>query len=492
MKITVTGRAVCGQVHVLLLAEGDGLQLLPQHGLDATAQGLVRQALHGGEFTGKAGQVCLLRGGGDHPRHVVLAGLGKRNTLQASTVRKAVGSALRALCSISGIRRICCPLPECDIPAPVLVRWIALGALTGAWEFRRYRTEPATGSTPAELAVMVARTGGELQAAAAEAVVLGQCMNWSRDLATEPANVLTPLEMSRRLRVAARQQHIKCTVLDERALEQAGARLHLAVAAGSHYPARLVIMEYGDARRRPFVLVGKGVTFDTGGVDLKPPTSLDGMKYDMCGAAAVAGALLALAQLQAPVHLVGLMPLVENHLGGRALRPGDIVRSLKGLTVEINNTDAEGRLLLADALALAQKRYRPAAMVDMATLTGACVTALGHHCAGVMGNDDNLINTILSAGQLTGDRCWRLPLWDEYQEQLSTPHADVSNVGGKPAGSITGACFLSRFVTDTPWAHIDIAGVADLAENRPHLAAGATGFGVALLTETVRHWVSAE
>jgi leucyl aminopeptidase len=253
----------------------------------------------------------------------------------------------------------------------------------------------------------------------------------------------------------------------------------LSVARGSRQPAKLIVMEYrgGAKNQKPIVLVGKGVTFDSGGISLKPGEAMDEMKYDMCGAASVIGTMSACAELQLGLNMVGIVPATENLPDGQATKPGDIVTSMSGQTIEILNTDAEGRLILCDALTYAGQ-FDPDVVIDVATLTGACIIALGHHPAGLLGNHNPLINDLLNAGKTSGDRCWELPLWDDYQEQLDSNFADMANIGGREAGTITAACFLSRFTRDYDWAHLDIAGVAWKSGKEK----GATGRPVPLLT----------
>jgi leucyl aminopeptidase len=261
----------------------------------------------------------------------------------------------------------------------------------------------------------------------------------------------------------------------------------LAVSQGSAQEPRLIVMEHrgGSGERPPIVLVGKGLTFDAGGISLKPPKGMEDMKFDMSGGAAVIGAMHVIAELDLPLDVVGIIPSSENLISGKALKPGDVIHTRSGKTVEVTNTDAEGRLILSDALDYARE-YEPEAVVDLATLTGAVVIGLGHHAAGLMGNDEALVEELRSAGETAGERCWPLPLWPEYRKQLRSETADLNNVGGRPAGTITAACFLSEFVGDTPWAHLDIAGTAYGTEPLPYQRKGGYGFPVRLLVEWVR------
>jgi len=305
----------------------------------------------------------------------------------------------------------------------------------------------------------------------------------AKDLGNLPGNVCTPTYLATQAQKLAKQHSkIKTSVLEESDMEKLGMGSLLSVSIGSRQPAKLITMEYmaGDKKQAPIVFVGKGVTFDSGGISLKPGGGMDEMKYDMCGAASVIGVMNAIAEMQLDINVVGIVPTVENMPDGLASRPGDIVTSMSGQTIEILNTDAEGRLILCDALTYAEK-FNPDVVIDIATLTGACIVALGAHPAGLLSNHNPLANDLLSAGQTSGDRCWQLPLWDDYQDQLKSNFADMANIGGKGAGTITAACFLSRFTKKYHWAHLDIAGVAW----KSGVHKGATGRPVGLLAQYV-------
>ena len=306
-------------------------------------------------------------------------------------------------------------------------------------------------------------------------------MDVARDLANLPGNICTPTylaDQARRLSRGVKKMRVQ--VLDEKAMEKLGMGALLSVSRGSRQPAGLICLEYrgGRPRERPVALVGKGLTFDAGGISLKPAAEMDEMKYDMCGGASVLGALKACAQLELPINVVGLVPASENLPDGDANKPGDIVTSMSGQTIEILNTDAEGRLILCDTLTYAE-RFKPAAVVDIATLTGACIVALGHHASGLFATDDGLADALTTAGQRTGDRAWRLPLWADYQSQLDSNFADMANIGGRSAGAVTAACFLARFTKKFKWAHLDIAGTAWKSGKEK----GATGRPVPMLVQ---------
>ena len=314
-----------------------------------------------------------------------------------------------------------------------------------------------------------------------EGQAIAQGVNLAKDLANLPSNHCTPAYLAEQAKgLQKTYTSIKVKVLDEAQMKKLGMGALLAVARGSREPPKLIILEYKGAEpdKRPIALVGKGVTFDSGGISIKLAASMDEMKFDMSGAASVLGTLAALAELALPLNVVGIIPSTENMPGGNAVKPGDIVKSLSGQTIEILNTDAEGRLILGDALTYAE-RYKPAVVIDIATLTGACVVALGQHASGLFSNHEPLGEALLAAGKKSGDRAWRLPLWEEYQKQLDSSFADMANIGGREAGAITGACFISRFTKRFKWAHLDIAGTAYRTGNKK----GATGRPVPLMVQ---------
>jgi len=312
-------------------------------------------------------------------------------------------------------------------------------------------------------------------------IAVARGIELARTLGNRPGNLCTPGNLADQAKALKKDYPaLKVQVLEERSMQKLGMGALLSVSRGSREPAKLIVMQYngGSKNARPVVLVGKGVTFDSGGISIKPGAAMDEMKFDMCGAASVFGTVSAVAEMKLPLNLVGIVPATENLPDGDASKPGDIVTSMSGQSIEILNTDAEGRLILCDALTYAN-RFKPDVVVDIATLTGACVVALGHHTTGLLSNDQDLANELLEAGQTSGDRAWQLPLWDEYDEQISSNFADMANIGGRGAGTITAGCFLARFTKDYRWAHLDIAGVAWKSGH----AKGATGRPVQLLTQ---------
>jgi leucyl aminopeptidase len=332
------------------------------------------------------------------------------------------------------------------------------------------------------LALSVADRGALRRAATGleQGLAVAHGMNLAKDLGNLPPNVCTPSYLAEQARELAKHYRMKVTVLEQADMERLGMHTLLSVAQGSAQPPKFITLEHrgGPAKTKPVALVGKGITFDTGGISLKPAGEMDEMKFDMCGAASVLGTMKTVGEMRLPVNVVGVVPTTENMPGGRATRPGDIVKSLSGQTVEILNTDAEGRLILCDALTYVE-RFQPAAVIDIATLTGACVIALGHVASGLFANDEGLARDVMNAADTAYDRVWRMPIWEDYQEQLKSNFADFANIGGRPAGAVTAACFLARFTQKFKWAHLDIAGTAWKSGREK----GATGRPVPLLTQ---------
>ncbi|MGC8900657.1 MAG: leucyl aminopeptidase [bacterium] len=315
-----------------------------------------------------------------------------------------------------------------------------------------------------------------------QAKMIAEATNQARKLSDTPSNLMTPTIFANIVTNMAKKEGIRTKVFDKPALEKMGWNAFLGVARGSHEPPKVIVLEYnGSKKTSKYAIVGKGITFDSGGISIKPSSGMEEMKFDMAGAAAVAMTTILAARLRIPVNLVAVIPLTENMPGGRAQKPGDVIKTLSGKTVEIISTDAEGRLILADALYYAAKTFKPEYIVDLATLTGACVVALGNEASGIMGNEDTLIDKLISAGEKSGDRLWKLPLWDEYKELLKSDVADIKNSGSRWAGTIQGGIFLKEFVDNTKWAHIDIAGTAYLEKPKGYFKKGATGAGVRLL-----------
>ena len=454
-------------VDCLILGVFEEARLGAQGGsVDAASGGRLRKLLARGDFSGRAGETLLIADlPGIAASHVLLTGMGQAKQLQRRSWRKAWSAAASALLRT----RIASCAVALDRPdAKELDDYYlgrAVAELTGAALYRindlKTARKPPAPALKRVLAGPVRRaTAAERGLTHGDAIAAAQSVQ--RDLANLPANICTPTYLAEQARaLTKRHASLKVRVLDEPAIRREKMGCLLAVAQGSHQPPRFIVLEHQGAKKLPppIVLVGKGVTFDTGGISLKDPPGMDEMKFDMSGAAAVIAALTLAAQLRLPLHLIGLVAAVENMPGGRAVKPGDIVTSASGQTVEILNTDAEGRLILSDALHYA-RRFHPAVVIDIATLTGACVVALGHHHSGVMSNDRGLVRELLEAGQRADDRCWQLPLTEEYGEQLKSNFADFANVGGRDGGAITAATFLGKFTQGLRWAHLDIAGTA--------------------------------
>ncbi|WP_263262619.1 leucyl aminopeptidase [Pseudomonas sp. RIT-PI-S] len=469
---------------VVPVSEGRSLGAIASK-LDQQSNGAISAVLKHGDLEGKAGQTLLLHSlPGLRAERVLLLGVGK-DALTDRQWRKAVGSALGVLKNLGGGDAVLA-LEEVQVSNRDTygkARLLAETVLDATYLFERYKSKKADPRALKKITLLTAKADtAEVERAVQHARAIALGMSLTRDLGNMPPNVCHPTFLGELAKGLAKEhKNLKVEVHDEKKLQQLGMGSFLAVAQGSAQPPRLIVAQYQGGKKtdQPYVLVGKGITFDTGGISLKPGAGMDEMKFDMCGAASVFGTLRAVLELQLPINLVCLMACAENMPSGTATRPGDIVETMSGQTVEILNTDAEGRLVLCDTLTYAE-RFKPKAVVDVATLTGACVVALGGHTSGLLGNNDGLIQDLLSAGRRADDRAWQLPLFDEYQEQLDSPFADIANIGGPKAGTITAACFLSRFAKNFEWAHLDIAGTAWLSGGKDK---GATGRPVPLLTQ---------
>ena len=456
--------------------------------VNATLGGVPARMYDSKEFTGKVGTVKVIHTLGALPAHlVVLAGVGPRDEVTPERVRQAAGAAAQALVA-SKVANAASVLHQA-VPVAGLLEASLEGFSLGSYRYDCYKSKDKPLVNLEEVTALLSGTDDISRTAPSVERVgaVSDAVRMTRDLVSAPGNVATPAYLAEKALEIGGQFGIRCTILDREELERLGMGALLAVGQGSQHPPRLVVMEYRGAgsRGKPVALVGKGITFDTGGISLKPRENMELMKHDMAGGAAVLGTMQAVAALKLPVNLVGLVPLAENMPDGRAYKPGDVVTTLSGLTVEINNTDAEGRLVLCDALQYVQ-RYQPSTVIDLATLTGACVVALGHNATGVMGNDPRLLKALVQAGEATGERLWELPLWEEYGDLMKSDIADLKNAGGPHAGTISAGWFLKQFVGTTRWVHLDIAGTAWEEKGRHYLPKGATGVGVRLLVEYLR------
>ena len=460
--------------------------------LDRQSGGILADLIRRGDFTGKHSQVAVVYTRGALPVHrILLLGLGKKKEFDLEKLRRGFSKAARSVRELGLAEFAICLDPAPGSPGLEDMTEAAVeGVMLGLYRFTQFKTAERNGLKEIRRLVFLASDGREatrMKAAAAAAEIVSKAVCYARDLVSTPSNEMTPTDMVRRAREAAVSGKVRLTALGPREMEKLGMHALLSVARGSMEPARFIILEYAGGRRgdKPYVIVGKGLTFDSGGISLKPPEKMEEMKADMSGGAAVLAVIKAAAELGLPLNLVGLVPATENLPGGRAYKPGDVLRSLSGQTIEVISTDAEGRLILADALTYAG-RFKPRAVIDLATLTGACVIALGEDVIGMMGTDEELKNDLRRAAVETGEKLWELPIWDDYAELIKSDVADMKNTGGRAGGAITAACFLKKFVGDTPWVHLDIAGPAWLSKERPYIPRGASAVGVRLLLRFLR------
>jgi leucyl aminopeptidase len=462
------------------------MQLSPSAmALDAVSHGVIANIIGRGDLSGKNGETLLINVvPGSQITRILLVGLGKKEALSRKNYRKALSAAINSLKKTS-IKTVVCCLAETDVAGADRqwkTRQIVEVFSDAVYQFVQLKSDKETESKLEKISITAPESGLALAKtglAQGEAIAVG--VDLTKLLGDLPGNICTPAYLAdQAVELGKKYPKLGINILEESDMQALGMGSLLSVSRGSRQPAKLITLEYqgGDKNSKPIVLIGKGLTFDAGGISLKPGLGMDEMKYDMCGGAAVLGALLAAAQMQLPLNIVGLVPASENLPDGDANKPGDIVTSMSGKTIEVLNTDAEGRLILCDTLTYAE-RFHPDVVIDMATLTGACLVALGRVPSGLLGNDDTLCNELIAAGETASDSLWRLPLWEEYQELLKSNFADMANIGGKDAGTITAACFLSRFAENFRWAHLDIAGTAW----RTGPAKGATGRPVPLLCQ---------
>ena len=458
---------------------------LPAELLDKASGGYISDIIRRGDMEGKAGTTLLLH---SLPStlcdRVLLVGLGKEKEFREKEFAGAIRTSVKVL-NETGAFDASIFLTELQVRKRSVgwrIRQATLAALDATYKFEQFKSRKEEIRRPLrKLTLSVERRNelGMAEEALAQGLAIAEGTALAKTLGNLPPNVCHPTYLAEQAKVMAEQFKLGCEILDRNEMEELGMHSLLSVARGSHQPPKLIVLSYKGARasEKPVVLVGKGVTFDTGGISLKPGADMDEMKYDMCGAASVLGTLQAVARMALPVNLTVVVPATENMPGGNASRPGDIVTSMSGQTIEILNTDAEGRLILCDALTYAE-RFDPDTVIDVATLTGACVVALGNVATGLFANKDSLARELQDAGEDANDRAWHMPLWDDYQELLKSPFADMANIGGRWGGAISAACFLSRFTKKFEWAHLDIAGTAWKSGSDK----GATGRPVPLLT----------
>ncbi len=454
--------------------------------LDEVSQKHISGILRQGDMQGKANTSLLLHNVPNTScKRVLLVGLGKEKDFNDKNYLAALRTACKALNQIS-VADVSLFLVDVAVKNKDVAWKVSQAVLIvqeSGYRFEQHKSKPAENKPSLKKVTFCLADRLQLESgkeALQRSLAIAEGMSVAKDLGNLAPNVCTPTYLAKKAIEMGKTHKLKVSVLEEKDMKKLGMGSLLSVAQGSHQPAKLITIEYRGKGKteKPIVLVGKGVTFDTGGISLKPASAMDEMKYDMCGAASVFGTLTAIAEMKLPINVVGIIPTTENMPGGSATKPGDVVTSMSGQTIEILNTDAEGRLILCDALTYAEK-FKPKAVIDIATLTGACVIALGNVATGLISNNDQLAQALLQAGEQSTDRAWQLPLWSDYQDLLKSNFADFANIGGRTAGTITAACFLSRFTEEYNWAHLDIAGTAW----KSGAEKGSTGRPVPLLTQ---------
>ena len=475
------------QTDCIIIGVYENQQLSPSAvSIDQLNQGIITQLLERGDITGKNAETLLINYlPNNNTTRILLVGLGEKEKLTAKLFRKALSSAITAVKALK-IKSSHCTLVDIEVKnydTAWKTRQIIEVFNDAIYQFQETKSTKESATDLEKIVINVATETKELaEKGLKQGVAIAKGIDLTKYLADLPGNYCTPTYLAEKASsIAAEFNNMTVEILEESNMEALGMGSFLSVSRGSRQPAKLIVLNYqgGNKDDKPFVLVGKGLTFDAGGISLKPGAGMDEMKYDMCGGASVLGTLQAAAEMELAINIVGIVPSSENMPDGDANKPGDVVTSMAGLTIEVLNTDAEGRLILCDALTYA-KKFNPEVVIDLATLTGACLVALGRVPSGLLGNDDALCNDLISASETACDSLWRLPLWEEYQEQLKSNFADLANIGGRDAGTITAACFLSRFTEDYRWAHLDIAGTAWRTGGTTK---GATGRPVPLLSQ---------
>jgi len=454
--------------------------------------GFLSTLMKQGDFKGELFETRLLYTHGVLPaQRVLLTGLGKKAEFDLEKWRGASSKAGKFIRD-SGIKAFAFPVRAVGAFSEEEVsESFVTGFVLGTYQFNEFKTADRDKMKQVDTVVLLGETAEQVRSiekGAQAGKVISEAVTRARNLVNGPGNQITPTALVRTCQDIARAHNIDIHVMDVGEAEAMGMGAFVAVAKGSHEPGKFITLEYNRGKGLDTIaLVGKGITFDSGGISIKPSERMERMKDDMSGAAAVIGAMEAAARLQLPLHLVGIIPATENLPDGKAYKPGDILKSLSGQTVEVISTDAEGRLILCDALTYSL-RYQPKAIIDLATLTGACIIALGDYVTGLLANDDALAQRIEGAAKKTGEKVWRLPIWDEYFDYIKSDSADFRNVGTRAAGAIIGGVFLNKFVQKTPWVHLDIAGPASIDKDQPYVPKGGTGVGVRLLVQMLRYW----
>lgn len=460
--------------------------------IDSALDGIISKIIRDGDFKGKSNQTVVLYSNNKiAAERILMVGLGKRKDFSIDKLREAAGTAVKAVkkmgvVTLSTTLHI---LPPEMFNMKELGQAVVEGAMLSDYSFDELKTdkeEKKKKLNNLSLMLPVNHKGiKELKIGSSRGKMVSEGVCFARDLISRPGNIITPSSLADAAKKLANGSEINVTVIDKKGMEEFKMGALLGVARGSKQPPKLIIAEYKGAAgkdEKPYVIIGKAITFDSGGISLKPSAAMHEMKMDMSGGAAVLGMIKAAETLKIQHNIIAIIPSAENMPSGDASRPGDVLTSMSGLTIEVQNTDAEGRLILADALTYA-KRFNPKAVIDIATLTGACLIALGNHATGLMGNNERLKNQLIKAGEETGERLWELPLWDQYKKQIESDIADIKNVGGREAGTITAAAFLEKFASEYHWAHLDIAGTAWSNKDKPYIPKGAAGVGVRLLTK---------
>ncbi|MGD0278172.1 MAG: leucyl aminopeptidase [Smithella sp.] len=462
--------------------------------IDQKSGGLISELIKSRDFEAKPSQISVIYTRGTiAAKRIALVGLGKQSEFNLEKLRGAFAGVCQHLRKMN-IKEAAVSINLNLVPGKKdqIAQAAAEGSLLGLYQYTSYKTVDREDLKDMEKLNIIAdgKDFSLIESEIKEARIIADAVYFTRDLISAPANEMTPSIMAQKAREIAGRKNVSCKVLDRKKMKEMGMNALLGVASGSCEEPKFIILEYAGGRKNaaPVVLVGKGLTFDSGGISIKPADKMDEMKTDMSGGAAVMGAIMAAADLRLPLNIISLIPATENLPGGSALKPGDILKSYSGKTIEVLNTDAEGRLILADALAYASE-YKPEAVIDLATLTGACVIALGDDVTGMMGTDDELKKEINKAAEDTGELVWELPLWESYSELIKSDIADYKNSGGRAAGTITAAAFLSKFAGDYPWVHLDIAGPAWTSKDKAYIPKGASGIGVRLLVEFLRNRV---
>lgn len=460
--------------------------------IDNLLNNSIQKVLDSKEFKAELNETYLLQTYGKIPAHrIVLVGLGKRDDFKIDRTRQIAGTSALAVRSL-GMKTFSILLPEAKFPIETNAQALTEGILLGLYQFTKFKTEEREKIKEVNEATILCSQYQleEAKKGIHTGKVLSEAANYAREIANEPSNEGTPAYFARLASELAGKYALKLKVLDKDELKKLGFNALLAVGSGSVHEPKLIVLEYNHEKKpNTFAVVGKTITFDSGGICIKPEDKMDEMKFDKAGGAAVLGIIQACAELKIPVHVVGVIPAAENMPSGSAYRPGDILKSYSGKTIEIKNTDAEGRVALADALAYTTSHYKPKAIIDMATLTGACVVALGSAASGAFTNNQELLGKVKDAASSVHERVWELPLFEDYDEVIKSDVADVKNLGTGGAGACTAAAFLKKFIGKTPWVHLDIAGTGWITDKpKQYLGKGATGVGVRLIVELLRKW----